>query len=136
MGVDRHRETADPHTMRILAAVLALCVFAPAAAAGRPVAMVAADVVVDRHAHVARASSVIVDDADQILDRRYSTTLLYRCGGSTWLTAKRIARGPASATITWRYPKRLARRKCSFRIVVVRIGQSPRARSVVLHRTL
>jgi hypothetical protein len=123
--------------MRILAAVLALCVFAPAASAGRPVAMMAADVVVDRHAHVARASSVVVDDADQILDRRYATTLLYRCGSSTkWLTAKRIARGPASATVTWRYPKRLARRKCSFRIVVVRIGQSHRARSAVLRRTL
>ena len=123
--------------MRILAAVLALCVFAPAASAGRPVAIMAADVVVDRHAHVARASSVVVDDADQILDRRYSTTLQYRCGSSTrWLTAKRIARGPASATITWRYSTRLARRRCSFRIVVVRIGQAHQARSAVLRRTL
>src|SRR5215218_8520944 len=99
MGVGRHAVAADPETMRILVAVLALCVFAPAASAGRPVGMLAADVVVDRHAHVARASSVVVDDADQILDRRYATTLLYRCGNSTkWLTAKRIARGPASAT--------------------------------------
>jgi hypothetical protein len=121
--------------MRILAAVLALCVLAPAASAGRPVGMLAADVVVDRHAHVARASSVVVDDADQILDRRYSTTLLYRCG-TRWLTAKRIVRGPASATIAWRYPRRLARRRCSFRIVVVRIGQAHQARSDVLRRTL
>jgi len=123
--------------MRILVAILALCVFAPVASAGRPVTMMAADVVVDRHAHVARASSVVVDDADQILDRRYATTLLYRCGSSTkWLTAKRIARGPASATVTWRYSRRLARRKCSFRIVVVRIGQAHKARSAVLRRTL
>jgi hypothetical protein len=121
--------------MRILAAVLVLCVFAPAASAGRPVAVMAADVVVDRHAHVARASTIVVDDADQVLDNRYRTTLLYRCG-ARWLTARRVARGPASANITWRYPKRLAGRRCSFRIVVARIGQSHQARSVVLRRRL
>jgi hypothetical protein len=122
--------------MRILATVLALCVFAPAASAGTPVTMMAADVVVNRHAHVARASSVVMDDANQILDRRYNTTLQYRCGGTKWLTAKRVVRGPASATITWRYSTRLARRKCSFRIIVVRIGQAHQARSAVLRRTL
>ena len=121
--------------MRILAAVIALCVFAPAASAGRPVAVLAADVVVDRAAHVARASTVVVDDANQVLDRRYRTTLRYRCG-ARWLTARRISRGPASATITWRYPARLAGRRCSFRIVVARIGQAHQARSVVLRRAL
>jgi hypothetical protein len=121
--------------MRILVAVLALCVFAPVASAERPVAVLAADVVVDRRAHIARASTVVVDDANQVLDRSYRTTLRYRCG-TTWLTAKRISRGPASATIAWRYPKRLAGRRCSFRIVVTRIGESHQARSVVLRRTL
>jgi hypothetical protein len=121
--------------MRILAAFLALCVFAPVASAGRPVAVLAADVVIDRHAHIARASTVVVDDASEVLDRSYRTTLRYRCG-RTWLTAKRIARGPASATIAWRYPKRLAGRRCSFRIVVTRLGQSQQARSAVLRRAL
>ena len=135
MGVGRRDAPVDPETMRILAAVLALCVFAPVASAGRPVSVMAADVLVDRHAHVVRASSIVVDDANQILDRRYRTTLRYRCG-TQWLMARRVARGPASATITWRYPKRLAGRSCSFRIVVVRIGQNHQARSAVLRRTL
>jgi hypothetical protein len=126
---------ADPEAMRILAAVLMLCVFAPAASAGRPVAILAADVVVDRHAHVARASTIVVDDATQVLDRRYRTTLRYRCGDQ-WLTARRIARGPASAAIRWRYPARLAGRRCSFQIIVERIGQAHQARSAILRRAL
>jgi hypothetical protein len=121
--------------MRILAAVLFLGVIAPAAVAGQPVSVLAADVVVDRQAHVATASTIVVDDASQVLDRKYRTTLRYRCGAQ-WLTARRIARGPASATITWRYPRRLAGRRCSFRIVVSRIGQAHRARSAVLRRAL
>ena len=135
MGVGGRHATADPETMRMLAAVLALCVFAPVVSAGRPVAVMAADVVVDRPAHVVTASTIVVDDASQVLDRRYRTTLRYRCG-DRWLTARRIARGPASATITWRYPKRLAGKRCSFRVMVVRIGQPHQARSAILRRAL
>ncbi len=135
MGVGSHGDPADPGTMRVLAAVLVLCVFAPVASAGRPVTVMAADVVVDRHAHVARASTIVADDASQVLDRLYRTTLRYRCG-ARWLTARTITRGPASATITWRYPKRLAGRSCSFRIVVARIGEPHLARSAILRRAL
>jgi hypothetical protein len=135
MGVTGRSTAADPETMRILAAIVALCVFAPVASAGRPVAVMAADVVVNRHAHVVTASTIVVDDANQVLDRRYRTTLRYRCG-ARWLTARRIARGPASATVTWRYPRRLAGKLCEFRIVVARIGQAHLARSAVLRRAL
>jgi hypothetical protein len=135
MGVTALHAAADPETMRILAAVLLLCVCAPVASAGRPVAILAADIVVDRHAHMARASTIVVDDASQVLDRRYRTTLRYRCA-DRWLTARRIARGPASATITWRYPARLAGKRCSFRIIVERIGQPHQARSAILRRAL
>jgi hypothetical protein len=121
--------------MRFLAAALLLCVLAPAASAGRPVTVLAADVVVNRHTHVARASAIVADDANQVLDRRYRTTLRYRCG-RTWVTAKRISRGPASATISWRYPRRLSGRRCDFRIVVSRIGQAHQARSAVIRRRL
>ena len=122
--------------MRFLAAIVLSCALAPSAlASGRPVTVLTSDVVVDRHAHVARASAVVSDDATQLLDRRYRTTLRYRCGGS-WRTAKRILRGPASATISWRYPKRLARRRCDFRLVVTRIGEPHQARSAVMRRRL
>ena len=135
MEVAGRSTAADPESMRILAAVLALSVFAPGASAGRPVAVMAANVAVDRHAHTVTASTIVVDDANQVLDRRYRTTLRYRCGDQ-WLTARRIARGPASATITWRYPKRLAGKRCSFRIIVARIGQAHLARSAILLRAL
>src|SRR3954451_16586662 len=121
--------------MRILAAMLALLVLAPVASAGRPVAVMAADVVVNRHAHTVTASTIVIDDANQVLDRRYRTTLRYRCA-DRWLTARRIVRGPASATVTWRYPKRLAGKRCSFRIIVAGIGEPHLARSEILRRAL
>ena len=102
--------------MRFLAAAFLLCALAPTALAGRPVTVLTADVAVNRHTHVARASAIVADDASQVLDRRYRTTLRYRCGSGSWATAKRITRGPASAIITWRYPRRLRGRRCDFRI--------------------
>jgi len=121
--------------MRFLAAALISCALAPSAVAA-PVAVLTADVTVNRHTHVARASAIVSDDASQVLDRRYRTVLRYRCGRGSWLTAKRIARGPASATISWRYPRRLSGRRCDFRIIVSRIGQPQQARSAVIRRRL
>ena len=123
--------------MRILAAVLALCVFAPVASAGRPVAVMAADVVVDRHAHVVtrerRSSS---DDANQVLDRRYRTTLRYRCGSA-------VADGAADRARAGLGHRHVAvpdggsrGKRCEFRIVVARIGQAHLARSAILRRAL
>src|SRR5436305_12402427 len=129
-------DAVDPETMRFLAAALLLCALAPTALAGSPVTVLAAAVSVDRHAHVARASAIVADDANQVLDRSYRTTLRYRCGSGTWATAKRITRGPASATITWRYPRRLRGRRCEFRIVVSRIGEAHQAHSAVMRRRL
>jgi len=122
--------------MRFLAAVQLLCALASPAAASRPVTVLTADVVVNRHTHVVRASAIVADDASQVLDRRYRTVLRYRCGQGSWLTAKRIARGPASATINWRYPRRLSGRRCDFRIVVARIGEAHQARSALMRRRL
>jgi hypothetical protein len=121
--------------MRFLATAILVCALAPSALAA-PVTVLTADVTVNRHTHVLRASAIVSDDAGQVLERRYRTTLRYRCGSGAWATAKRILRGPASATITWRYPRRLRGRRCDFRIVVQRIGLAHQARSAVIRRRL
>jgi hypothetical protein len=56
--------------------------------------------------------------AEQALDRRYRTTLRYRCGAAAWQVALRTSAGRAPATLHWRYPARLMGRRCALEVRV------------------
>ncbi len=119
----------------VIALVIALAGAASPAAAA-PVRIVAVDLDVDRSARTVRVSAVVADDPGQVLTPRYRTTLRYRCGSGAWTTAVRTKPGPASRRLRWRYPGRLARRRCTFRVVVAREGDAHAARSDAVERRL
>jgi hypothetical protein len=61
--------------------------------------------------------------AKDALDRRYRTTLRYRCA-DTWQVALRTGAGRASTTLYWRYPARLTGRRCALGVRVAGPGGS------------
>ena len=58
--------------------------------------------------------AVVSTSAEHALDRAHRTTLRYRCGGErTWLVGVRGPRTQAAGIMRWRYPQRLAGRRCT-----------------------
>jgi hypothetical protein len=109
--------------MRPLAlALTTLAAAAAPAAADRPPRFVAVDLRVDRAAHRVHLATIVEDDAGQVLQRRYRTTLRYRCGTGRWHVAARTPPAPASIALRWRYGRALGGRTCRFRATVARRG--------------
>jgi hypothetical protein len=94
-----------------------------AAAPGSAPEVLLATARVERAPRQVVVRTVVSLPASRALERRYRTTLRYRCGG-TWQLALRTATGQASATLYWRYPARLAGRRCALEVRVAGPGGS------------
>jgi len=101
---------------------LPLAILAAAAPTPPPEVLVAT-ARVDRAPRQVVVRIVVSLPAKDALDRRYRTTLRYRCAG-TWQVALRTDTGRASATLHWRYPARLAGRRCALEVRVAGPGGS------------
>jgi hypothetical protein len=106
---------------RLAIAALLLLAGAAPASADRPPRFAAIDLRVDRHAHAVHLTTVVEDDAAQVLEKRYRTTLRYRCTGG-WHVAVRTGETTASVELAWRYRRRVGGKTCSFRVTVARRG--------------
>ncbi len=103
--------------MALLAVPLAL--LALSSGGSTPPDILLATATVDRRARTVQVRAVVSTSAEHALDRAHRTTLRYRCGTErTWLVAVRGPRSQAGGTVRWRYPQRLAGRRCTLALRV------------------
>jgi hypothetical protein len=107
----------DRSNVALLAVPLALLALTPGGST--PPDILLATATVDRRARTVQVRAVVSTSAERALDRAHRTTLRYRCGSErTWLVAVRGPRAQAGTTLRWRYPARLAGRRCSLAVQV------------------
>jgi hypothetical protein len=103
----------------VAALAVPLALLALASGGSTPPDILLATATVDRRARTVQVRAVLSTSAEHALDRAHRTTLRYRCGtAAAWQVAIRSARGQAATTVRWRYPERLAGRRCTLALRV------------------
>jgi hypothetical protein len=105
----------------------------PAAATVAPPHLIAVDVRVTTAQRVVEAQTIVADPAGYVLQRRYQTTLMYRCARH-WQLAARTGVTIASTALDWHYPNSLRGHRCDFRLTVRRVGGGQAVSAVISRR--